>query len=107
MFIIPGVFILFILWFAAMWRIYEKGNKPGYAMFVSIYNMYCLAEISVKDGWKFLFTLIPIFGVIYDWYLYYKLAGRFNKSSAFGLGIVFLPFIFMPLIASDETAIYQ
>ena len=42
--------VLMVVSVVAMWKIFEKAGKPGWAAVVPIYNLYVLYEISWGNG---------------------------------------------------------
>jgi hypothetical protein len=101
-----------------MWSIYEKAGEPGWAVIVPIYNAWVYAKVGDKPGWLGLamyacgsvqmagalaqggaalaqFVLYAIISV--------GVAKAFDRSVPFGMGIAFLPFIFIPILAFTAT----
>ena len=88
----------------AMWKVFSKANKPGWAAIIPIYNYIVWCEIVGRPVWWFLllFLCFPIFYII----LSIDMAKSFGKGTGFALGMVFLPFIFWPALAFG-SATYQ
>ena len=59
--------------------IYMKGGYSGFVPLVPFYSQYAYYDIAVGNGWKFLFLLIPVFGIFYFLYVNYKLGKVFVK----------------------------
>ncbi|MGD9200755.1 MAG: DUF5684 domain-containing protein, partial [Chitinispirillia bacterium] len=95
----------------SMWFVFRKANRPGWGVFVPIYNVYLFVKISGKPGWwtvsYILWGIIPViqvFGIVgLSIPTSISLAKRFNKSKSFGLGLVFLSFIFWPILAFSNA----
>ena len=102
--IISLVLCVFVL--VCMWIIFRKAGKPGWAAIVPFYNLYVLFEITWGSGMRFLLLLIPIYNIILSIQTQVRLAKAFGKSGGFAAGLVFLPYIFIPLLAFGGTA-YQ
>ena len=83
----------------AMWKIFTKAGKPGWAAIVPFYNIYTEFEIAGMNGWMFLLLLIPFVNFIVMIMLYLKLAKAFGKGTGFGIGLIFLNFIFTLILA--------
>ena len=83
----------------AMWKIYTKAGKPGWASIVPLYNLYVLFEVAGYNGWMFLLMCIPFVNFIMMILLFVKLAKAFGKSGGFAVGLIFLPFIFLLILA--------
>lgn len=101
------VFILFFLLFylgviaimlLAMWRIYTKANKPGWACLVPIYNSYVLVEIAKKPAWYFGMLFVPIANIVFAIMIINGVAKAFGKTEGFTVGMIFLPFVFYPIL---------
>ncbi len=97
-----GIAIL-VLSIAVQWRIFEKAGKAGWISIVPFYNLWVLAEISGLSGWIGLLTMIPYVGVLVGLYVLYMLPQRFGKSALFGVGVAILGFIFLPILAFDDS----
>ena len=55
---------MLIFVFIGYWRIFEKAGKPGWAVIIPIYNVYCAFSIAWGSGWMFLLMLIPFVNII-------------------------------------------
>ncbi|NPA39940.1 MAG: signal peptidase I [Thermodesulfobacteria bacterium] len=94
---------LTILTLIGMWKVFEKANQPGWASMIPIYNTYILIKIAKKPGWWILLYLIPLVNLIIALIVSINVAKNFGKSTAFGLGLTFLPFIFFPILGFGEA----
>ena len=92
-------FLIVILIYASMWVIFDKAGKPGWAALIPIYNTIVFFEIIKKPWWWLFLWMIPYIGIIWIIWSYNLLAKKFGKSEAFTLGIIFLSFIFIPILA--------
>jgi hypothetical protein len=116
--------LLVLVTIVSTWQILRKAGRPGWAALLPIYNIVLLFRIADRPAWQALALvvggsvsrlvvrafapgLLPLaismlllglsFGL---WLLFgYSLAQKFGKSSGFGLGTIFLPFIFLPILA--------
>ena len=101
--------ILAGIWFVALaisifyiicnWKICVKAGEPGWAAIVPFYNSYVMYKIAWGNGWMFLCQLIPMIGFVFPLIMSVKLAGAFGKGFGYGLGLIFLPIIFQPMLA--------
>jgi len=57
--LIPSIILII-----AMWKVFDKAGKPGWAAIIPFYNTYILFEVAGMNGWMFLLMLIPIVNVI-------------------------------------------
>jgi phage FluMu protein Com len=91
----------------SMWVIFNKAGQPGWAAIVPFYNMWVLAEVGEKSGWMGLAACfsgaIPYVGfiisIVFSIIINIGVAKTFSRGVLFGLGLVFLPFIFYPILA--------
>jgi hypothetical protein len=88
---------------AAMWKIFTKAGKPGWAALVPIYNIIVLLEIAGKPTWWVVLFLIPFVNFIALILVSIAVAKNFGKGTGFGLGIAFLGIIFMPMLAWGDA----
>ena len=88
-----------------MWIVFRKAGKPGWAAIVPFYNLYVLFEITWGSGMRFLLLLIPIYNIL-SIQTQVRLAKAFGKSGGFAAGLIFLPYIFIPLLAFGKET-YQ
>ena len=102
---IVGLLIAVIV-IAAMWKIFTKAGQPGWACLIPIYNIYILCKIVGRPGWWVILMFIPFVNFIIGIILCIDLAKSFAKGVGFGLGLVFLSFIFYPILGFG-SAQYQ
>jgi hypothetical protein len=82
------VFIVAII--VALWKIFEKAGKPGWAAIIPIYNLFVLLEIVGKPAWWLILFLIPFVNFIIAIIVYHSLSVSFGK----GVGTTILMFVF-------------
>lgn len=90
--------VIAVLAVVAMWKLFTKAGKPGWAAIIPFYNTYCLFDISFGNGWLFLLCLVPCVNIVMYVILCFKLAKAFGQGTAFGFGILFLNTIFMLIL---------
>jgi len=97
-----GIIIVYlaiaILMIAAMWKIFTKAGKPGWAAIIPIYNTIVLLEIVGKPIWWFILMLIPFVNLIILIIVNIELAKKFGQSAGFAVGLILLPIIFYPIL---------
>jgi hypothetical protein len=103
--LIVGLLIAVII-IAAMWKIFTKAGQPGWACLIPIYNIYVLCQIVGRPGWWVILMFIPFVNFIIAIILCIDLAKSFGHGVGFGLGLVFLGFIFYPILGFG-SAQYQ
>jgi len=98
-----GSLLVAVLMIAAMWKVFEKAGEPGWAAIVPIYNVIILLKIVGKPTWWVILFFIPFVNFIAIILVSIALAARFGKGDGFAAGLIFLPFIFYPLLAWGDT----
>ncbi len=99
MFAIIFALVFTVLMVAAMWKVFTKAGKPGWASIVPIYNTIVELEIIGRPIWWVLLLLIPFVNIIVSLIILFDLAKAFGKGAMFGLVLLFLPFIGFPMLA--------
>ena len=92
-----------IPYYIGLWKLYEKAGEKGWKCLIPFYNMYILYEIVYGNGWKMFFLFIPVFNIVVSMAVVFRLAEVFGKSTAFGVGLLFLKYIFMLVLAFDSS----
>jgi hypothetical protein len=87
----------------ANWILYTKAGRPGWASIIPIYSAYVLLKIVGRPGWWLILFLIPLVNVVIYIIVMLDLAKVFGKGSGFGVGLMFLPFIFIPILAFGDA----
>ncbi len=93
-----------VLLIAAMWKLFTKAGKPGWAAIVPIYNIIVLLEVVGRPTWWVVLYLIPFVNIVILLIVWIDLAKSFGKDVAYGLGLFFLPFIFLPMLGFGKAA---
>jgi hypothetical protein len=87
----------------AFWRMFQKAGQPGWASLIPIYNAYILLKIVGRPGWWLLLYFIPIVNLVISIVVMLDLAKSFGKGAGFGIGLFFLSFIFVPILAFGSS----
>ena len=93
-----------VLMIAALWKIFDKAGEPGWAAIIPIYNLFILLKIAGRPGWWLLLYFIPFVNFIISIIVSIDIAKRFGKGTGFALGLVFLQFIFYPMLAWGDAS---
>jgi len=93
--------IVFML--ITLWKVYVKAGKPGWASLIPFYNIIVMLEIVGKPWWYLLLMFIPVVNIVISIMVTLDTAKVFGKGSGFGIGLIFLPFIFYPILAFGEA----
>lgn len=98
----PVVVIIWLLvvvvMIAAMWKVFTKAGQPGWASIIPIYNMYIWCKIVGRPGWWVILMLIPFVNIIVGIIVCIDLAKSFGKGVGFGVGLILLGIIFLPIL---------
>lgn len=87
----------------AMWKVFTKAGKPGWAVLIPIYNFYVLLQIVGRPGWWLIMFLIPGVNVIFLFIVAFDLAKAFGKGAGFALGLIFLNLIFILILGFGDA----
>lgn len=87
-----------VIMIIAMWRVFEKAGRPGWAAIIPIYNIYVLLKVAGWSGWWLLALCVPLVNVLVSIFITYDLAKAFGKGFGYFLGLWFLSFIFLPVL---------
>lgn len=99
-----GIFVLIIqlavtiLVIAGFWKTFAKAGKPGWGAIIPIYNVILLLDIAGRPIWWIILLLIPLVNIVVGIIVSIDVAKNFGKGVGFGLGLVFLGFIFYPIL---------
>ena len=97
---------LIIMLIVSIWKIFEKAGKPGWASLIPIYNFIVLLEIIKKPTWWIIMLLIPLVNIVFLFLVYIELAKVFGQGAGFGIGLIFLSFVFLPVLAFGKSYQY-
>ena len=89
-----------------MWKVFTKAGKPGWAAIIPIYNVIVLLEVVGKPVWRIVLLFIPFVNIVISILLNLALAERFGKDGLYAVGLIFLPFIFLPMLGFGSST-YQ
>jgi len=121
------IFLILTTIFLAIsyWKIFEKANKKGYLVLIPIYNLLIFSDIiRVNRLITISFFIIVIIlqqfilpdfltmglimiSIALNFYIFSELAKAFGKSVFFAIGLVFLSFIFVPILAFNKSILYK
>ena len=90
--------IISLLLVVAIWMVFRKAGRPGWWAIIPIANTFVMCKIAGKPGWWFLLFLIPVVNIVIAILVLHGLSTNFGKGAGFTVGLVLLPFIFMPIL---------
>jgi len=88
---------------AGTWKVFTKAGQPGWAVFIPIYNTIVMLQIAGKPVWWIILLFIPFVNVIVGIIVMVALAEAFGKGVGFALGLIFLGFIFFPILGFGDS----
>lgn len=94
---------LAVLMIISRWRVFEKAGLPWWGAIVPFYNVYLTFKLGGRSGRNVLWILIPPVFPILMIINVFNITERFWKHWTFGLGLIFLKFIFIPILAFDDS----
>lgn len=98
---------LLVLMLVALWRIFAKAGRPGWAALVPIYNAYVELKIIGRPGWWVLLYFIPLVNIAISIIVAIELGKAFGKSTVFSLLALWLFSPVGQLIIGFGKATYQ
>jgi len=103
--IIPGIIqiAIAVLVIVALWKVFAKAGKPGWAAIVPIYNTIVMLQVAGRPVWWILLLLVPIVNIVILFIVMIDLAKNFGKGVGFGIGLALLTFIFLPILAFGDA----
>lgn len=88
---------------AAIWRVFQKANQPGWGALIPIYNTYLLLKIVGRPAWWLLLTFIPFVNFVILIIVMLDLAKSFGRGSGFGVGLILLGIVFIPILGFGDS----
>jgi len=88
---------------AAQWKIFQKAEQPGWACIIPIYSTIVLLRVVGKPWWWLLLMLIPLVNIVFAIWMTNLLSKSFGKDEGFTLGLIFLGFIFYPILGFGSS----
>ncbi len=99
----PGLLIfqliLLVLSIVGLWKLFTKAGKPGWASIIPIYNTIVMIEMAGKPLWWILLLFIPLVNIVASILIMIGIAKNFGRGTGTVLGLIFLPIIFMLILA--------
>ncbi|MBQ2604685.1 MAG: DUF5684 domain-containing protein [Acutalibacteraceae bacterium] len=99
-------FAMTVILIISYWKMFQKAGEQGWKAIVPLYNSYTLTSLVFKSGWYFLIMLIPVANIVFYIMMVFRLAKAYGRSTAFGFGMLFLPYVFFPIVGFDKTSQY-
>ncbi len=91
--------IISVVMLISLIKIFTRNGKPGWGVIIPIYNFILMSEIAEVKSTYVILLFVPIAN-LYAMYVIYKgIAKKYNKSDGYAVGMLLLPFIFLPMLA--------
>lgn len=97
---------LLALMLVSFWVVFTKMGQSGWGGIIPILNWVVIAKLGGREWWWGLLTIIPCIGFVVLIILWNDLAKLFGKGVGWTIGLIFLPFVFVPMLAFG-SAQYQ
>lgn len=88
---------------AALWKVFVKAGKPGWASIIPIYNTIVVLQIAGRPVWWIVLLLIPVVNLVIAIIVMIDLAKSFGKGTGFGIGLALLGIIFLPILGFGDA----
>jgi hypothetical protein len=83
--------------------IFRKAGKPGWLGFIPIANIIVLLQVIGRPVWWILLFLIPIVNIVILVLVDYDLSKSFGHGGWFTVGLIFLSWIFLMILAFGSS----
>ncbi len=95
--------IIAIIVIASLWKLFSKAGQPGWAAIIPIYNVIVWLNVIKRPIWWIILLFIPFVNIIIMIIMDIDTAKAFGKDVGFGIGIIFFPYIFLPILAFGNS----
>lgn len=96
-------FILIVLVIIPLCIIFKKAGRQWWEAIIPFYNIYVLTVITGQPWWIVFGIFFPVLQWLVSIFLYYHMCKRFGYGVPFTVGVILLPFIFLPIIAFGDA----
>ena len=93
------VLVLSIFMIVCMWIVFEKAGQPGWGAIIPIFNTILMLKIAGKPIWWVILFFIPLVNIIVGIMMINGISTNFGRGIGTTLGLIFLSFIFWPILA--------
>lgn len=106
--VLTGFFMIFaliigIFTLVCMWKLFVKAGYEGWKCLIPFYNTFCMFEFTWGSGWFMFLSFIPFVNFVIMILTYHKLAAAFGQGIGFTVGLIFLPVVFLPILAFGSS----
>lgn len=97
------VITILIIYTMALWKIFTKAGKPGWAAVVPVYNAVVYFQICGLNPWLLLLFLVPYLNVVAISIIlsisYVNLTRAFKRDIYYMFGLMFFNILFLAIFA--------
>lgn len=111
------IIALSVFMLVALFKVYKKAGEEGWKCLIPFYNTYTQCKfIGINPNWVWIMlglsvlSAVPLVGLVsFVASIYFSilqsvsLARSFGKSDAFAAGLIFLPVVFIPMLAFGDA----
>ena len=87
----------------AMWKVYAKAGRPGWAALVPVYNELQVLWMVGRPWWWILLYFIPVVNLVFLVIVLNDLAKSFGKGTGMTVLLFFLPFVGFPILGFGDA----
>jgi hypothetical protein len=98
------LFLIFIL--IPLSVLFKKAGKPFWSAFIPLYNIFVFLEVIGKPWWWFILLIVPFINIVWCVWAANLFAKRFGDGIGGTLAFIFVPYIYLPLLAIDKKVVY-
>lgn len=95
--------IVYIVYAAALWRVFTKAGRPGWLAIIPIVNLVVLFRITGHSGWLVVLYLIPLVNIVVHAFLSLWTARSYGRGGGFAVGLFFLQFVFVLILGFGSS----
>jgi len=95
--------VIVVVLIAALWKVFTKADKPGWASIIPIYQSIVMLQIVGRPGWWVILFFIPIVNLVIHIMVMLELAKVYGKGTGFGIGLILLAPIFVVILGFGDA----
>jgi len=80
------------------YNIFKDNEKKPFTSFIPVYNLLIILDCVKMDRVYFILLLLPVVNIFTIFLILYRLSIVYRTGSAFAVGLIFLPIIFLPIL---------
>jgi len=101
------IFVLFVLPYFGLWKLFEKAGQPGWMGIIPIFNFYAMIKISGRPMWWMILVFVPVVNIIVAFGIYIDFVKSYGKWRFRDLAAaILLPWYFLPKWGFDPKVTY-